>query len=140
VTLNFSKWMLRFLSWRLLWWFLHTLVSIPHYRTPILWQLWKCWSSQICNIVEYFYCFVKILHNTEAGLSKCNYRYHDNLNHLPIWETYLFFFHREICVCILLDFSICVFENMFGSMTGVSNEFLPLEEFLVGCRALLFTW
>jgi len=26
---------------------------------------------------------------------------------------------------------------MFGTMTGVSNEYLPLEHFLVGGRALL---
>jgi len=26
---------------------------------------------------------------------------------------------------------------MFSSMTGVGNEFLPLEHFLVGARALL---
>jgi len=29
---------------------------------------------------------------------------------------------------------------MFGSMKGVSNEFLPLEQFLVGSRALLLMW
>jgi len=29
---------------------------------------------------------------------------------------------------------------MFGSMTGVSNEFLPLEQFVVPGRALLLMW
>jgi len=47
-----------------------------------------------------------------------------------------FLSHRDLCLHIT-RFSICVFETMFGSMSGVSNEFLPLEQFLVGGRVLL---
>jgi len=38
---------------------------------------------------------------------------------------------------MLLDIFMCVFETMFSSMTGVSNEFLLLEQVLFVGRALL---